>query len=115
MLFDHVERVRFLELAVREGEAEQPRAILKANLQGLEDFVTNGRYTVLVRRMAYKLQRLQGAFLLSACMYYIAAYIQRILMDSERMVIWWMMAPTTARPEDVEFKLARTAYLTLLP
>ena len=108
MPFDHVERVRFLELAIREGEAKQPRAILKANLQGLEDFVTNGRYTVLVRKMAYKLQRLQGAFLLSACIYYIAAYVQHVLMYSERMVIWWIMVPTTPRPEDVEFKLTRT-------
>jgi import receptor subunit TOM20 len=52
-LFDHVERVRFLELTGREGEAEQLRAILKANLQGLEDFVTDERYTVLVGKMAY--------------------------------------------------------------
>jgi import receptor subunit TOM20 len=52
-LFDHVERVRFLELSGREAEAEQLRAILKANLQGLEDFVTDERYTVLVGKMAY--------------------------------------------------------------
>ncbi len=52
-LFDHVERVRFLELNIREEEAEQLRAILKANLQGLEDFVTNERYAVLIGKMAY--------------------------------------------------------------
>jgi len=54
-LFDHVERVRFLELELdaKEDEAEQLRAILKANLQGLEDFVTNERYTVLIGKMAY--------------------------------------------------------------
>lgn len=52
-LFDHVERVRFLELTGREAEAEQLRAILKANLQGLEDFVTDERYTMLVGKMAY--------------------------------------------------------------
>ncbi|KAI9448004.1 hypothetical protein H4582DRAFT_1897720 [Lactarius indigo] len=52
-LFDHVERVRFLELNPDEDEAEQLRAILKANLQGLEDFVTNERYTVLIGKMAY--------------------------------------------------------------
>jgi import receptor subunit TOM20 len=52
-LFDHMERVRFLELSGREGEAEQLRAILKANLQGLEDFVTDERYTTLVGKMAY--------------------------------------------------------------
>ena len=52
-LFDHVERVRFLELSGKEGEAEQLRAILKANLEGLEDFVTDERYTVLVGKMAY--------------------------------------------------------------
>ncbi|KAI0254720.1 hypothetical protein BJV78DRAFT_1120730 [Lactifluus subvellereus] len=52
-LFDHMERVRFLELNGREGEAEYLRAILKANLQGLEDFVTDERYTVLIGKMAY--------------------------------------------------------------
>jgi import receptor subunit TOM20 len=52
-LFDHMERVRYLELGGREGEAEQLRAILKANLQGLEDFVTDERYTTLVGKMAY--------------------------------------------------------------
>ncbi|KAH9006787.1 MAS20-domain-containing protein [Lactarius hatsudake] len=52
-LFDHVERVRFLELNADEDEAEQLRAILKANLLGLEDFVTNERYTVLIGKMAY--------------------------------------------------------------
>lgn len=52
-LFDHVERVRFLELNADEDEAEQLRAILKANLQGLEDFVTDERYTVLIGKMAY--------------------------------------------------------------
>ena len=52
-LFDHMERVRFLELVAKEDEAEQLRAILKANLQGLEDFVTDERYTVLIGKMAY--------------------------------------------------------------
>jgi mitochondrial import receptor subunit TOM20 len=52
-LFDHMERVRFLELSGKENEAEHLRAILKANLQGLEDFVTDERYTVLVGKMAY--------------------------------------------------------------
>jgi hypothetical protein len=52
-LFDHMERVRYLELEGREAEAEQLRVILKANLQGLEDFVTDERYTVLVGKMAY--------------------------------------------------------------
>ena len=52
-LFDHMERVRFLELNANEDEAEQLRAILKANLQGLEEFVTNERYTVLIGKIAY--------------------------------------------------------------
>jgi mitochondrial import receptor subunit TOM20 len=52
-LFDHMERVRFLELSGKEYEAEHLRAILKANLQGLEDFVTDERYTVLTGKMAY--------------------------------------------------------------
>ncbi|KAI0005042.1 MAS20-domain-containing protein [Russula compacta] len=52
-LFDHVERVRYLELSGKESEAEHLRAILKANLHGLEDFVTDERYTVLVGKMAY--------------------------------------------------------------
>ena len=52
-LFDHMERVRYLELSVKEGEAEQLRGIMKANLPGLEEFVTNDRYTVLVGKMAY--------------------------------------------------------------
>ncbi|KAI0307138.1 hypothetical protein B0F90DRAFT_1807816 [Multifurca ochricompacta] len=52
-LFDHMERVRFLELSGKENEAEQLREILKANLQGLEDFVTDERYTVLLGKMAY--------------------------------------------------------------
>ena len=52
-LFDHVERVRYLELDGKEGEAEQLRTIMKVNLQGLEDFVTDERYTMLVGKMAY--------------------------------------------------------------
>jgi len=52
-LFDHMERVRYLELGEKEAEAEQLRAILKANLPGLEDFVTDERYTVLIGKMAY--------------------------------------------------------------
>jgi mitochondrial import receptor subunit TOM20 len=52
-IFDHMERVRFLELTGKEGEAEHLRTILKANLQGLEDFVTDERYTVLIGKMAY--------------------------------------------------------------
>jgi import receptor subunit TOM20 len=52
-LFDHMERVRFLELIAKEDEAEQLRAILKANLEGLENFVTDERYTVLIGKMAY--------------------------------------------------------------
>ncbi|KAI0268230.1 MAS20-domain-containing protein [Gloeopeniophorella convolvens] len=52
-LFDHMERVRFLELTGKEDEAAHLRAILKANLQGLEDFVTDERYTVLLGKMAY--------------------------------------------------------------
>jgi import receptor subunit TOM20 len=52
-LFDHMERVRYLELDEKEGGPEQLRAILKANLPGLEDFVTDERYTVLIGKMAY--------------------------------------------------------------
>ena len=52
-LFDHMERVRYLELSGKEGGAEQLRGILKANLPGLEDFVTDERYTVLLGKMAY--------------------------------------------------------------
>ena len=52
-LFDHMERVRFLELSKKEGEAEQLRSIMKANLPGLEEFVTDERYTVLIGKMAY--------------------------------------------------------------
>ena len=52
-LFDHMERVRFLELSGKEGEAEQLRSIMKANLPGLEEFVTDERYTVLTGKMAY--------------------------------------------------------------
>jgi hypothetical protein len=40
-------------LTGKEQEAEHLRAILKANLGGLEDFVTDERYTVLVGKMAY--------------------------------------------------------------
>jgi len=89
-LFDHVERVRFLELTGREGEAEQLRAILKANLQGLEDFVTDERYTVLVGKMAYNAYGISPAggrddkvrfFFRLPCVY----YRQRML--TERMVI----------------------------
>jgi import receptor subunit TOM20 len=52
-LFDHMERVRYLELNGKEGGAEHLREILKANLPGLEDFVTDERYTVLIGKMAY--------------------------------------------------------------
>jgi mitochondrial import receptor subunit TOM20 len=52
-LFDHMERVRYLELSEKEGEAEQLRSIMKANLPGLEEFVTNERYTVLTGKIAY--------------------------------------------------------------
>jgi import receptor subunit TOM20 len=52
-LLDHMERARFLELSGKEGEAEQLRSIMKANLPGLEEFVTDERYTVLTGKMAY--------------------------------------------------------------
>ena len=52
-LFDHMERVRFLELSGKEGEAEQLRSIMKVNLPGLEEFVTDERYTTLTGKMAY--------------------------------------------------------------
>lgn len=52
-LFDHMERVRYLELSGKEGEAEQLRSIMKANLPGLDEFVTDERYTVLTGKMAY--------------------------------------------------------------
>lgn len=52
-LFDHMERVRYLESGGKEGEAEQLRSIMKANLPGLEEFVTDERYTVLTGKMAY--------------------------------------------------------------
>jgi hypothetical protein len=40
-LFEHMERVRYLEFNETEGGPEQLRAILKANLPGLGDFVTD--------------------------------------------------------------------------
>jgi import receptor subunit TOM20 len=52
-LFDHMERVRYLELSGKEDEAEQLRSIMKANLPGLEEFVTDERYAVLTGKMAY--------------------------------------------------------------
>jgi import receptor subunit TOM20 len=52
-LFDHMERVRYLELSGKESGAEQLRGVLRANLPGLEDFVTDERYTVLIGKIAY--------------------------------------------------------------
>ncbi|KAI0304065.1 hypothetical protein BC826DRAFT_210872 [Russula brevipes] len=83
-LFDHMERVRFLELSGREGEAEQLRAILKANLQGLEDFFTDERYIALVGKMAYNAYGISPA---------------AEGRDDDK-------PPSNARPEDVE--LTRT-------
>ncbi|KAI0314802.1 hypothetical protein OF83DRAFT_1135181 [Amylostereum chailletii] len=52
-LYDHVERLRFLELDLPEGEAKPFREVLQSALPGLEQFVTDERYATLKGKMSY--------------------------------------------------------------
>ncbi|KAK7049748.1 mitochondrial import receptor subunit tom20 [Paramarasmius palmivorus] len=53
LLADHLERLRFLELNPPKEEVELITEVLKNVLPGLESFVTDERYAVLLGKMAY--------------------------------------------------------------
>uniref|UniRef100_A0A0W0FC24 SET domain-containing protein n=1 Tax=Moniliophthora roreri TaxID=221103 RepID=A0A0W0FC24_MONRR len=53
LLADHLERLRFLELQPPKEEVELITEVLKSVLPGLESFVTDERYAVLLGKMAY--------------------------------------------------------------
>ncbi|KAF9266257.1 MAS20-domain-containing protein [Marasmius fiardii PR-910] len=53
LLADHIERLRYLELQPPKEEVELITAVLQTVLPGLESFVTDERYAVLLGKMAY--------------------------------------------------------------
>ncbi|KAG7097394.1 hypothetical protein E1B28_004744 [Marasmius oreades] len=53
LLADHIERLRYLEVSSPKEEVEMITAVLQTVLPGLESFVTDERYAVLLGKMAY--------------------------------------------------------------
>ncbi|KAF5332028.1 hypothetical protein D9758_014584 [Tetrapyrgos nigripes] len=53
LLADHLERLRYLEVAADKEEIALITAVLESVLPGLEQFVTEERYTVFLGKMAY--------------------------------------------------------------
>ena len=54
-LFDHIERLRYLEFSDTQTEAQKAALVdnLKTSAEGLEEFLKEDRYGVLVGKMAY--------------------------------------------------------------
>lgn len=52
-LYDHVERLRYLEFEVSEEEVKLLAKVLATAVPGLEQFVTDERYATLLGKMAY--------------------------------------------------------------
>jgi mitochondrial import receptor subunit TOM20 len=52
-LYDHIERLRYLELSIPHEEVQLISRVLETALPGLEQFVTAERYTTLKGKMAY--------------------------------------------------------------
>jgi import receptor subunit TOM20 len=52
-LYDHIERLRYLEMSTEKKEVTLVKEVLQTALPGLEDFVTDERYAMLLGKMAY--------------------------------------------------------------
>jgi import receptor subunit TOM20 len=52
-LYDHVERLRYLELSAPQEEMKLLRDVLQNTLPGLEQFVTEERHATLLGKMSY--------------------------------------------------------------
>ncbi|KAI0068687.1 hypothetical protein BV25DRAFT_25399 [Artomyces pyxidatus] len=52
-IYDHIERLRYLELPVSDGKVAPLRSIFETALPGLEQFITDERYQILTGKMAY--------------------------------------------------------------
>jgi hypothetical protein len=52
-LYDHIERLRYLEMSTEKKEVTLVKEVLRTALPGLEDFVTDERYAMLLGKMAY--------------------------------------------------------------
>lgn len=52
-LYDHLERIRFLEVNPPKAEMELLRNVLQTALPGLEEFVTDERHATLLGKMMY--------------------------------------------------------------
>ena len=53
LLADHMERLRYTEKSPPKEEVDLITAVLRTVLPGLESFVTDERYAVLLGKMAY--------------------------------------------------------------
>ncbi|KZS98039.1 SET domain-containing protein [Sistotremastrum niveocremeum HHB9708] len=52
-LYDHIERLRYLELSGTEKDSAALRKVLATAMEGLQEFVTDDRYATLRGKMAY--------------------------------------------------------------
>lgn len=52
-LYDHIERLRYLELSIQHEEVQLISQVLEMAMPGLEQFVTDERYATLRGKMAY--------------------------------------------------------------
>jgi len=52
-LYDHIERLRYLELPTQDEEAKLLSQVLEMAMPGLEQFITDERYTTLKGKVAY--------------------------------------------------------------
>lgn len=54
-LFDHIERLRYLEISDADCATDDEilAEVLKLSAEGLEEFLKNGRYSMLLGKMAY--------------------------------------------------------------
>lgn len=52
-LYDHIERLRYLELSIQHEEVQLITQVLETAMSGLEQFVTDERYITLRGKMAY--------------------------------------------------------------
>lgn len=52
-LYDHLERLRYLEIEVPEQETNLLRSVFETAIPGLESFITDERHATLKGKMAY--------------------------------------------------------------
>jgi mitochondrial import receptor subunit TOM20 len=52
-LYDHIERLRYLDLSTQHEEVQLVSQVLETAMPGLEQFVNDERYTTLKGKMAY--------------------------------------------------------------